>query len=283
VLPCDAAADASGLRPGWPRTHPGAHPRPRRSTDRGRALRPPEAPGATGRRARRCAPGGAPRAGGAPGPPGSCQRSDVAAGRKRPRHAREGGVRRDGQLAAPAQQGVPAHRQGQRLAAAPPALPPRATPRATRRWASRSVRRVQGATTGGRRSVKMRRRQGRLRQNPLRTRSWRRTGYSAQGRAARGRSSWRWMRCAGVVQSGQGPVGWGERTRRVSWAAGGSTVTRGKAPRGGIRSQGGKDCTRLWGDESGCLRSTLGSRGPRSWRCPQASGLFHTPIRTHEI
>jgi hypothetical protein len=33
-----------------------------------------------------------------------------------------GGVRRDGQLAAQAQQGVPAHRQGQRLAAAPPRL-----------------------------------------------------------------------------------------------------------------------------------------------------------------
>ncbi len=69
-----------------------------------------------------------------------------------------------------------------------PALPPRAMPRATRRWASRSVRRAQGAATVGSRSVKMRRRQARLRQNHLRTRSWRRTRYCAQGRSARVRS-----------------------------------------------------------------------------------------------
>jgi len=58
-------------------------------------------------------------------------------------------------------------------------------PRATKRWASRSVRRAQGAATVGKRSVKMRRGQARLRQNHLRTHSWRRTRYVAQGRSAR--------------------------------------------------------------------------------------------------
>ena len=48
-----------------------------------------------------------------------------------------------------------------------PAFPPSATPRATRRWASRSVRRAQGAATVGRRSVKIRRRQRRLPAKPL--------------------------------------------------------------------------------------------------------------------
>jgi len=50
-----------------------------------------------------------------------------------------------------------------------PAVPPSATPSAPRRWASRRVRRAQGAATVDRRSVKMRR-QWRLRQNHLRTR-----------------------------------------------------------------------------------------------------------------
>jgi hypothetical protein len=45
-----------------------------------------------------------------------------------------------------------------------------------------------GGGHGGRRSVKMRRRQWRLWQNHLRTRSRRRTRYSAHGRSARARS-----------------------------------------------------------------------------------------------
>lgn len=53
------------------------------------------------------------------------------------------------------------------------------------RWASRRVRRAQGAATVGRRSVKMRRGQERLRQNHLRTRSCKRTRYCAQGKSAR--------------------------------------------------------------------------------------------------
>jgi hypothetical protein len=69
-----------------------------------------------------------------------------------------------------------------------PAVPPRATPRATRRWASRMVRRAQGAATVGRRSVKMRRRQWGLRQNHVRPRSWSCTRHGAQGRSARVRS-----------------------------------------------------------------------------------------------
>src|SRR5437870_4193193 len=70
-------------------------------------------------------------------------------------------------------------------------------PRATKRWASRNVRRAQGAATVGKRSVKIRRGQARLRQNHIRTHSWRRTRYAAQGRSARVRSWSLWMLRAG--------------------------------------------------------------------------------------
>ena len=118
--------------------------------------------------ARRCDPGAGPRAGGAPGPPGSCHRCAVSAGRNRPPRARVG-VGNDGA-------GCRRSRRSRvfRLTARPqrwlrrtPALPPKATPRATRRWASRSVRRAQGAATVGSRSVKMRRAAGAIAAEPL--------------------------------------------------------------------------------------------------------------------
>ena len=67
---------------------------------------------------------------------------------------------------------------------APPA-PPRVRPRAVRRWASRAVRRAQGAATPGRRSAKMRRPHRVLSQNIRRTPSRTVMACSPQGRSAR--------------------------------------------------------------------------------------------------
>ena len=78
--------------------------------------------------------------------------------------------------------------------------------RATRRWTSRRVRRAQGAATGGRRSVKMRRPQARFAQNHLRTRHGQRPRYAAHGSSASVRVSRLWRRAAGTAQTGQGPM-----------------------------------------------------------------------------
>lgn len=85
---------------------------------------------------------------------------------------------------------------------------PAAPPRATAIWAShsrrRAVRRAQGATTPGRRSVKMRREQRPLAQQNFRTCRWRTTRHGAQGRSATGRLSRLWMRRVGNRHTGQG-------------------------------------------------------------------------------
>ena len=107
-----------------------------------------------------------------------------------------------------------------------PALPPKARPTSPKCWASRKVRRAQGAVRAGSRSVKMRRRQEPLRHNHLRTRSWRHTRYAAHGKSARVRVYRLWIRRAGMAHSGQGTLVCVERTRRVICAA----VVSGRVP-----------------------------------------------------
>ena len=176
----------SGPRPVWLLEPRAVRPRHRRSSDRARSPAPQDAPGATGPRARPSAPGAAPRVSGAPGPPGSCHRSAVCAAQNRPPPAPEAWAKMGcGNLRSRRSNVFRLTTSAHAWPRCTPALPPKAMPRATKRWASRGVRRAQGAATVGRRSVKIRRGQARLRQNHLRTRSWRHTRYAAQGRSAR--------------------------------------------------------------------------------------------------
>jgi hypothetical protein len=72
-----------------------------------------------------------------------------------------------------------------------PADPPSITPMAVSRWQSRAVLRAQGATTPGKRSVKICRVQCGLSQKSLRTPSPNLTRQSPQGRSASVR--WYWL------------------------------------------------------------------------------------------
>ena len=74
-----------------------------------------------------------------------------------------------------------------RAASRAPAFPPRAMPIARRVVISRVVLRAYGATSAGRRSVKMRRAQRAFRQTNFRTISWIRTASAPQGRSVRWR------------------------------------------------------------------------------------------------
>jgi hypothetical protein len=83
----------------------------------------------------------------------------------------------------------------------------------------RRVRRAQGATTSGSRSVKIRRGHGLWAPIHLRTRSCQRTRAVPQGRSASVRVSRLWTRAVQTVQTGQGASFCGEVTGSVSSVA----------------------------------------------------------------
>ena len=108
-------------------------------------------------------PGAAPRAGGAPGPPGSCHRCAVCAGRSHPPQHPGRGERRGRLLAEHAGRVARLITTSHAWPSCTPAFPKR--PAEGEQALSEPQRAARpGATTVGKRSVKMRRRQARLRQ-----------------------------------------------------------------------------------------------------------------------